>query len=205
MKKEGEILMSVEEKNQKNKGGRPKKYDTEYLKELLYKYVSNENPNKVKVADLVKYTDIPIQAWRFNEDIKKEINLVNKKIEDITVIAPIKDVKELWNIPSAEDIVIKNYKNKNKLVEVIDTLLEAYQFSLEKSLHAEELERENLHLKSQIASLKEDIEFYKDEMKKMAVQSTLAIERNENKLKDNIIDIKSYSETKTTFKDLFDD
>jgi len=197
--------MPVEDKNQKNKGGRPKKYDTEHLKDLLYKYVRNENPNKVKIADLVKYTDIPIQAWRFNEEIKKEIELLNKKIEDITAIAPIKDVKELWNIPSAEDIVIKNYKNKNKLVEVIDTLLEAYQFSLEKSLHAEELERENVQLKNQISSLKEDIEFYKEEMKKMAVQSTSIVERNENKLRDNIIDIKSYSETKTTFKDLFDD
>lgn len=189
----------------KNKGGRPKKYDTDDLKKLLYEYLKDENPSKVKISDLVKNTGIPIQAWRFNEEIKKEINTINDKFDNLTSIKPIKTSHELLNIPSAEDIVNTNYKNKKKLIDAVDNLVHAYQYSLEKSLKAEELEYEISKLKKQIVSLEENVDFYKNEMKKMMIQSTSVVERKENNIKPNLIDIKQYSETKTTFKDLFED
>lgn len=195
----------MEEDVPKNKGGRPKKYKTEDLRELLYNYVQRENPAKISVTELVKHTGVPVQAWRFNQEIKNEIDLLNKKLDSLNAVAPVEGVQGLLTIPSAEEIVTKHYGNKTKLIDVLNTFLEVYQYSLEQSLKVNALEKENVTLNQEISSLKQDIEFYKEQMKKMAIQSTSLTERKENNLKDNVIDIKHYSATGKTFKDLFDD
>lgn len=189
----------------KNKGGRPVKYKTEDLKKILYKFLQEKNPSKITIPMLVEYSGLPIQAWRFNTDIKKEIDSLNKRIENISIVVSTEGVTELLTIPSPEDIINTNYKNKQKLIKVVSDLIDLYQYSLNKSLKFDALKKENEELKKQVKTLKADISYYEEELKKISIQSTSFLERKENNLKDNLIDIKEYSRTNTTFKDLFDD
>lgn len=189
----------------KNKGGRPKKYETEVLMKLIYKYIHEKNPSNITITDLVKYSGLPIQAWRFNKDIVKEISNINNSIEKISYNISADDVNKLLSISSAEEFVDTNYKNKSKLIRVFQDLIELYQFSANEALKVKELEKENQVLSKEIKVLKEDINYYKEEMKKMAVQSTNVLERKEKNLKDNVLDIKKYSEVNKSFRDLFED
>lgn len=199
------MSINSDEKGNKNKGGRPPKYDVNELKKIIYKYLQEKNPSKITITGLVKYSGLPIQAWRFNKDIRKEIDTVNKKIENISLATSIESVTELLTIPSPEDIVNTNYKNKQKLIKVIGDLIDLYQYSFNKSLKVDVLEKENQNLKKQINTLKADVAYYEEELKKTALQSTSHKERNEKNIKKNILDIKEYSKTNTTFKDVFDD
>lgn len=190
---------------EKNKGGRPKIYKTDDLKNILYRYVQEKNPVEVKISHLVKFSGIPIQAWRFNSEIRKEINIINKKFENMPLFISTEGVSELISIPSAEELINTNYKNKPKLIKIVSDLIERYQESFNESLKIGELKKENEKLKKKLKYLELDVEFYKEEMKKMVVQSTSILERNDKGIKENVIDIQKYSETKTTFKDLFED
>ncbi len=189
----------------KNKGGRPKKYETDDLIKIIYKYLQQENPPKIKRSGLVKFSGIPIQAWRFNKEVTREIDTINKRIENMPLFISTEGISELLSIPSGEELVNTNYKNKPKLTKIVNDLIERYQQSFNESLKVEGLKKENERLKRQIKNLEADVEFYKEEMKKMVVQSTSLLERNEKNLKENVVDIKKYSETNTTFKDLFED
>lgn len=115
-------------------------------------------------------------------------------------------------IPSAEDIVNANYKNKDRLTKVISDLIDVYQhtynqlFELRKT--EEELEnvkQELLSANSKIKNLEKEIEFYKNKAMGISIKTTTAVGRTELNIEENIIDIKKYSETNITFKDLFED
>lgn len=201
--------MSDKNKNKEkvaNKGGRPPKYNIDDLKKILYRYLQDKNPSKITLPELVKYyPDLPLHAWRFNKDIRKEIDTLNKRIENISLVVSVEGVTELLTIPSPEDIINTNYKNKSKLIKVVGDLIDLYQYSFNKSLQVDDLEKENQKLKKQVKTLKNDLAYYEEQLKKMSVQSTSDFERKEKNLKENVIDIKEYSKTNTSFKDIFDD
>lgn len=202
-------MEKVENHENKKKVGRPKKYDTSVLEKILLKYASENTGGKITVGKLVKYSGLPIQAWRFNDDIKKMIKELNEPQYVIGV-----DTEELKTIPlpSAEDIVNANYKNKDRLTKVISDLINVYQhtynqlFKLRKS--EEELEnvkQELILANSKIQNLEREIEFYKHKAIGTSIKTTTAVGRTELNTEENLIDIKKYSETNTTFKDLFED
>lgn len=190
------------DKKPKNKGGRPKKYSTEKLLKILNNYIIEKSPPKITISALVEYSGLPIQAWRFNEEITNEIKKSNNRLEKISFNISADDINKLLSISSAEDFINTNYKNKAKLIKIFQDLIELYQFSANEALKVKDVNKENQILKSQIKTLRQDVDYYKEEMKKMAVQSTNTLERKEKKLKENVLDIKTYSETNKSFKEL---
>lgn len=193
------------EEQNNNKGGRPRKYDEEELKKLLYKFVADKSPAKITYKMLVDYTNIPIQAWRFNENIKNEITAINKRIADIQFLTNTSDINELVTIPSAEDIVNTNYSNKNKLIKVFQDLLDVYEYAMNKSIAYDNLELENQKLKHTIKSLESDLEFYKHEIKKMTIDSIPGLGDQNDNVKKNVISMKDQSSLRKKHEDLFKD
>lgn len=190
-----------------NRGGRPRKYQYEDLRKILIKYASENRMGKITMTNLVKYSNIPIQAWRFNEKIKNDIEYFNSM-----PLNGLSDMDEMLEIPSAEEIVNINYKNKERLTKVIADILELYNHSCKEAFRAKKLENENLILKDTIKDLQRQIEkikktadFYKEEVKRITVESTKQKGRTKNNLQDNIIDLKKRSEADTTFANLFRD
>ena len=187
------------------KVGRPSKYPYELLKKILLKYAAENIGGEIKVSKLVKYSGIPIQAWRFNKEIQKDIAKLNTP-QNIRFSEGI-DI----GLPSAEDLVNKNYKSKDKLTKVVSDLIEVCERSYAEidklRKYKEKLDKANAEielLKINNNKYKEEAEFYKNEMIKLTIKSTTALGRAESGIEDNVIDLKKYSETSTTFADLFD-
>lgn len=187
------------------KVGRPSKYPYELLKKILLEYAAENIGGEIKVSKLVKYSGIPIQAWRFNKEIQKDIAKLNAP-QNIRFSEGI-DI----GLPSAEDLVNKNYKSKDKLTKVVSDLIEVCERSYAEidklRKYKEKLDKANAEiklLKINNNKYKEEAEFYKNEMIKLTIKSTTALGRAESGIEDNVIDLKKYSETSTTFADLFD-
>lgn len=188
----------------KNLGGRPQKYKTEDLIQALNDYVAKEAPSKVTITALVKNTSYPIQAWRFNNEVRKAIEEINLKLITFSKLSPSQDAQSLLLIPNAEDIVNNNYNNREKLIDAVQSLIDIYQYNLKKCLKIEAMEEELGRLKIENKNLKKEAEFYKDRLKEMKVKSHNSYDREKNGLEKNELNIVEFSHTKTTFKDLFD-
>lgn len=202
-------MEKVENQEKEKKVGRPKKYDEDVLKKILLKYASENKGGKITVGKLVKYSGLPIQAWRFNDDIK---NMIKELNEPQYIIEIDTDELKTVPIPSAEDIVNANYKNKDRLKKVVSDLIEVYQHTYNQLFELKKTEEELEKVKNElneanlnIRNLKEEVEFYKNEAMKTAIKTTTAIGRTELNIEENLIDLKKYSETNTTFADLFED
>lgn len=188
------------------KVGRPSKYPYELLKKILLEYAAENIGGEIKVSKLVKYSGLPIQAWRFNKEIQKDIAKLNAP-QNIRFSDEI-DI----GLPSAEDLVNKNYKSKDKLTKVVSDLIEVCERSYAEIDKLRKYKEQLNKAKAEIELLrinnnkyKEEAEFYKNEMIKLTIKSTTALGRAESGIEDNVIDLKKYSETSTTFADLFDD
>lgn len=189
----------------KNLGGRPRKYKTEDLLEALNNYVAEKAPLKVTITELEKHTAYPIQAWRFNSEIKSEIDKINKKLSDFSKLSGGVDDVNLLTIANAEDIVQTNYHNKEKLIESIQNLIDMYQLNLKKCLKLERLECELEDLKKENENLKRSVQFYENKLNQMMIKSHNSYERLQNNLEKDEVNIIEFSKTETTFKDLFKD
>ena len=189
----------------KNLGGRPQKYKTEDLLQALYDYVAKETPSKVTNAGLVRNTNYPIQAWRFNKEVQEAIEEINLKINNLSKISGVSNSKDLLVIPNAEEMVQTNYDNKEKLIDAIQSLIDVYQLNLKKCLKLQKIEQEFHDLKKENANLKKEVDFYQNKLKEMTVKSHNNYERDQNGLVKDELNIKEFSHTMTTFKDLFDD
>ena len=189
----------------KNLGGRPRKYKTEDLLEALNNYVAEKAPLKVTITELEKHTAYPIQAWRFNSEIKAEIDKINKKLSDFSKLSGGVDDVNLLTIANAEDIVQTNYHNKEKLIESIQNLIDMYQLNLKKCLKLERLECELEDLKKENETLKTSVQFYENKLNQMMIKSHNSYERLQNNLEKDEVNIIEFSKTETTFKDLFND
>lgn len=189
----------------KNLGGRPRKYKTEDLMEALNNYVAEKAPLKVTITELEKHTAYPIQAWRFNSEIKAEIDKINKKLSDFSKLSGGVDDVKLLTIANAEEIVQTNYHNKEKLIESIQNLIDMYQLNLKKCLKLERLECELEDLKKENENLKRSVQFYENKLNQMMIKSHNSYERLQNNLEKDEVNIIEFSKTETTFKDLFKD
>lgn len=202
-------MEKLENKETKKKVGRPKKYKFDELEKILLEYAAENKGGQITVGKLVKYSGIPIQAWRFNNDIKERIKELN---EPQNIIEIGTEKTKTIPMPSAEDIVNANYKNKNRLTKVISDLIEVYQHTYNQLFELKKTEKELEKVKNEldeanlkIQNLKEEVEFYKNESMKIAIKTTTEVGRTELNTDENLIDLKKYSETNTTFGDLFKD
>jgi hypothetical protein len=191
----------------KNKGGRPTKYTYEELREALLEYAHEHIGGQIILADLGRETKFPQHAWKNNEDIRKDIERLNK-----TPIEVVGLMKEQAFIVSAEDLVINNYTNKKRLIDAVQQIINAYQSTFEKALKVEELEKSLYNKEKEVNNLKEEVIFYKNKYKEMTVQSTTIKGREENGIKENVLDLEKYyierrenqkSETENELADLF--
>lgn len=187
-----------QETNEKKKVGRPTKYPYEMLKKYLLEYATQNVGGLIRHSDLVKFSGLPLQAWRFNKQINEDI----KKLNTVEIIPS--DILHDNGLPSAEDIVNANYKNKDRLIGAFSDLINLYQKAYSEIAKlrkdAEKLEQ----LESEIKILKNEVKHYKNEMMKLTVKSSTAIGRAETGIGDNVINIKA-SEVENVFSDLFDD
>lgn len=176
--------------------GRKPKFPTETLKEKLNLYISR-NPNKtIKFSDLAKFTDIPYYVWRDNIEIKEIIH----KLNNPKVILDTSNMK--FELPSADEILEKNFPNKSKLLYAISDLLNLTSSLYEKAILGEHFKsiEDNYKIK-----LKEQKVFYENELKKanneikkpnheidcLYIDSRNTLKRNREGLKDNMIEISS--------------
>lgn len=113
----------------KNKGGRPQKYTYEELREALLEYAHKHIGGQIRLADLGRETKYPQYVWKNNKVIRKDIEKLNK-----TPIEVVGLMKEQAFIPSAEDLVNNNYRNKQALIDAVHHILNAYQSTFEKAL-----------------------------------------------------------------------
>ena len=185
-----------------NKGGRPKKYTYEELKEALLEYAHEHIGGQIKLANLGRETKFPQYVWKNNKEIRKDIERLNK-----TPIEVVGLMKEQAFIVSAEDLVNNNYNNKKRLIDAINQIINAYQTTFEKALRVEELEAAQYSKDKEVDNLKREVEFYKNKYKEMTVHSTTIKGREEHELKENVLDIEKYyqgkSETEDELADLF--
>lgn len=193
---------------EESKGGRPQKYSYEELKEVLAEYANKTVGEIITLADLGRETKFPRHVWRNNKKIRKDIETLNQ-----TPMTVFGLMKENINIPSGEDFVNANYRNKKILITRVQQLLDAYQTTLEQSLKKTELEeeinvknKEILSLKEELEAMKKQADFYQKQYEKMTLQSTSLLGRKKNGLTENVIDIESkYKEKEmdNEFEDLF--
>lgn len=187
---------------EKNKGGRPKKYMYAELREALLEYAHKQIGGQIKLADLGRKTKFPQYVWKNNKEIRKDIERLNK-----TPIEVVGLMKEQAFIVSAEDLINNNYNNKKKLIDAVQQILNAYQTTFERALKVEELEKALYSKDKEVDNLKEEVEFYKNKYKEMTVHSTTIKGREEHVLKENVLDIEKYykekSETEDELADLF--
>lgn len=188
----------------KKKVGRPSKYEYETLKKILLQFANENLEGEITISKLVKYSGLPIQAWRFNKDIKKDIERLNA----MTTLS-YDDVVDL-GLPSAEDIVNRHYKNRDRLTKAVSDLIEICQTSYGEILKLRKVEEELGKVKGDLEIYKaksekfeKEMEYYKNEMMKLTLKTTNALGRSEIGAEKNVIDLKEYTETNSTFADLF--
>lgn len=186
------------------KGGRPRKYDEEVLKQILYKFIAEESPVKITYKMLAEHTGYPIQAWRFNENLKNEIKQINERIERISFLSNTNEIIDLVNIPSAEELVEVNYNNREKLIKVVDELINVYQYALSKSIDYSKLEKENYELKKKVDSLTSDVEFFRLKNRELTIESIPGLGNANENVRRNVLDLKDKSRMKKRHADLFE-
>ena len=188
--------------------GRKAKYPTKLLEEKLIKYTT-ENPNtKIKFSNLEKYTGIPYHVWRDNKDINDSINKINNPqlIVDTTNMQ--------LELPSADDILEKNYPNKDKLLQAISDLLNLTSSLYEKAIIGEHFEhiKNNYEIKikeltvryeKKLEEANKHIDNLNKEIDNLYLDSRNSLTRKEKGLKDNMIDL-SEKRKNAVSKDLKD-
>lgn len=201
-----------------NRAGRKPKFPIETLKEKLNLYV-REYPNKqIKFSDLANFTDIPYYVWRDNIEIKELI----QKLNNPKVIIDTSNMK--FELPSADEILEKNFPNKNKLLSAISDLLNLTSSLYEKAILGEhfksiednykiKLKEQEVYYKNELKKAKLEIEKLNHEIDCLYIDSRNALKRKREGIKDNMIDIslarkKSISKNKDDimkeFESLFD-
>ena len=171
--------------------GRKAKYEQADLEAAIEKFAINHVGEEITIPKLVKFTGIPRHIWRYSEPAKELTNRLNER--NITVDSSHSD---LFTLPNVSELVNANYGNKNKLIKALSKYTEyinvlyndaqAYQLEKEKN---ETLLTEIDDLKLQLKKAKDDTNFYKDEMKRMALDSTSLKKRKEQNIKENVIQI----------------
>lgn len=173
------------------KSGRKAKYSYEDLEKIVEQFALTNVGEEITIPKLVKISGIPRHIWRYNKQIKRIIESLNHKTINID-----SNNSELETLPNVEELVNTNYANKKKLIKALSSyssyINKLYETSLlyqKQQEEFEKLEQEVNDLQKQLEKAKSDIEFYKNEMKKMTIDSTSLKLRKEKGIKNNVLSI----------------
>lgn len=196
------------------KVGRKPKYTNEFLINELNKYFKKNPFEKIKLSKLERETGIPRHIWRDNEVIQELIHSLNN-----TSCIPARSERQ-FELPSADEIVGKNYGNKARLIENIQGLLDLVSDMYTDALKGAEFKKLEKDYQRQIAELNEVIaqkeriiDNLNREIDSLYLDSENPIKRKEKGLKTNLIEInpenikklsKDITEIEAEFEGLFD-
>lgn len=133
----------------KNKVGKPKKYSIEELHQLLLNYISKYPNTTITYIALERETGISRNTWSRN--LKEEISKINKPIPITTNF----DLDSALPLPNIQEIVEKNYANKEKLISTLSHLNQCVNSLYTLARKEEELLHENVLLKKELKHLKQ--------------------------------------------------
>lgn len=168
--------------------GRKPKYTSDSLINELETYTKEHPYKQIKYSDLFKATKIPAHIWRDNKEVNSIITKLNTN--PIMNIQPNKDI----TFPSAEKLIETNYKNKNKLITVIQHYMDILNDIYDKAMLSETfVEKEEQYIKAisekdaKIRKLQDKIKALEKEIDLCYINSQSPKARNELGLKDNLI------------------
>lgn len=176
----------------KNKVGKPKKYTTTQLNELLLKYIEEHTNEKITYLALEKATGISRNTWARN--MKEEIRKLNEPLPIVSNTG-----SEVLPLPNIAELVQNNYHNQKKLIDALSQVNRSINNLYEKAKRAYNLEQENSNLIEEIKKLKfegkqneeiikllkEQVDFYSQQYRNIVATSTY----KENGLK-NLLEFK---------------
>ncbi|WHH58840.1 hypothetical protein [Petroclostridium sp. X23] len=193
-------MMLNNDADQKSKAGRKPVYPYEFMLRELETYVAQNNGEEITIAGLAKNTKINKKhIWRDNKAIRQVIDKINGQQMGMladTVAYEISPgpfrgytiiVEQYFN---NKKILIKKALEQDNLVNSYrQDALEGYKFKKENDRLKDQnakLERELEVAVTEIGFLKKKIEYYENEIKKMAIQSTDPSIKSNKSNKNNI-------------------
>ncbi|MFT8315516.1 MAG: hypothetical protein ABF633_14890 [Clostridium sp.] len=193
----------------KNKGGRKSIYDTEQLIIELHNYARENISGEITITKLVEVTNIPRHIWRYNKEVQQEI----KRLNEATVFTEFINKDKFPEIISPEDILNANYGNKKRLLKILTDLFEGYQYYFAEARKAKEYKRklDDAHnkikeLEYEKRKVKEEIEYYKNELNNALIDSISPLDSRETGVKPNLIQLTPIIANEDLLHpDLFDD
>lgn len=184
---------------------RPRVYSDEELYAVFIRYIT-EHPYAIVTSTKLASDKYPEHAFRYRKTIKEHIEKYNEKPY---LYQP--DTEIFLEMTSAEDFVENNYRNKKKLIFAITKLLELYHFSFHEAKKVKELEftvdkqQHQMAMKDKLIEQKtNEVEYYKEQIKKLTIDSTSAFEQDKQKIKNNLLDLNNHSKLISNYKELFD-
>lgn len=167
--------------------GKPKKYSLDELRQLLLNYVSKYPNTTVTYSSLERETGISRNTWSRN--LKNEISRINKPIP----IATNYDSESSLPLPNIQEIIEKNYDNKEKLISTLSHLNQCVHSLYTLIRKKEEIEYENNLLKTELKQLKQS--FNEKEMEISELKSQVSFYSQAYR---NIVATASYGDNNLT-------
>lgn len=167
--------------------GKPKKYSLDELRQLLLNYVSKYPNTTVTYSSLERETGISRNTWSRN--LKNEISRINKPIP----IATNYDSESALPLPNIQEIIEKNYDNKEKLISTLSHLNQCVHSLYTLIRKKEEIEYENNLLKTELKQLKQS--FNEKEMEISELKSQVSFYSQAYR---NIVATASYGDNNLT-------
>ena len=178
--------------NPKRNVGRPAKYDfDEVLKPELIRIAKDCQMGILTPTLLSANSDIPYWVWRDNKNVKKSLELINKKRSIISFSS--KAIKELPNLAATID---NNYDNKRKLISIandymylVNELVEYIEKLEEKNNSYASLKEDYEKLKQELSNSRKNEMYYMRRLDEIMINSKLKLNRDKLGIKENQIDL----------------
>jgi hypothetical protein len=170
------------------KVGSPQKYSDNLLLEKINEFLLKNPIEKLNPNSLSKFTGIPRHVW---------MRRMDEQIRNLKEPTPkfFGEIKEDVIFPNIKELVEKNWNNKTQLIKdftVFETVIkELYQQAIHTNKYKSEKEKLSAKVKKLEDGLrlaKSDVEYYKQELYKVSIQSKMTTERI-NKNLENVLDI----------------
>jgi len=189
----------------KNKGGRPRTYSDDDLKEKLLEFKKKVGNKRFTFTDLEREYSIKRHIWRDREDVKALFNKYNEVNIGLDGLDILKYDIEL--LPNLDEIINEKAASRRQKVisQYTDFVNGLYIRCVEYHQYKKQLEEtkvDNAALIEDKKVLAKERDFYKNEYFKLTVQSQNTILREKNGTKNNVIEFNK-SEFESDFKDYF--
>jgi hypothetical protein len=189
----------------KNKGGRPKTWSDDYLKEKLLDFKKKVGNKKFTYTDLEKEYGIKRHIWRDRAEVKAlfvKYNEVDIGLDGLDILK-----YDIELLPNLDEIINETSASRRQkaISQYSDFVNGLYNRCVEYHKYkkqSEEMATEKLTLIEEKKALEKERDFYKNEYFKLTVQSQNVVLREKKGIKDNVIDFNK-AEFESDFKDFF--